>query len=90
MTAENRPDSQSSIITPVAPLSCSDLLIIPGFAISKNLNNKNANIFIRGETPATDVAINWPENSSTTTSLGSFLLQVSRYNLTELCMSDLE
>ena len=80
IAAENIPDNQSSIITPVAPFNFSALPIIPGFRISKNLNNKNANIFKKGEAPAIEVAISCPENSSITTSLGSFLLQVSIYN----------
>ena len=80
ITTDNIPDNQSSIITPVAPFNYSALPIIPDFKISKNLNKNNANIFKKGEASAIEVAISCPENSSTITSLGSFLLQVSKYN----------
>ena len=37
-------------------------------------------IYLKGEEPATDVTISWPENSSNTTLLGFFLLLISKYN----------
>ena len=77
------PATQSSIITPVAPFKFSAFLIIPGLRISKILKRINPNILNNNEVPAAEDAINCPENSSITTSLGSLLFDFLMYTLVE-------